>query len=46
MFLEIAHVMKDLEVTILKGLLESRSDKLWARFVIQVLLFSTSSVSR
>ncbi|XP_066168212.1 transcription factor EMB1444 isoform X1 [Oryza sativa Japonica Group] len=34
-FLEIAHVMKDLEVTILKGLLESRSDKLWARFVIQ-----------
>uniref|UniRef100_A0A0E0Q326 BHLH domain-containing protein n=1 Tax=Oryza rufipogon TaxID=4529 RepID=A0A0E0Q326_ORYRU len=34
-FLEIAHVLKDLEVTILKGLLESRSDKLWARFVIQ-----------
>ncbi|KAG8081225.1 hypothetical protein GUJ93_ZPchr0007g3686 [Zizania palustris] len=34
LFLEIAHVLKGLEVTILKGLLESRSDKLWARFVI------------
>ncbi|KAL5198281.1 hypothetical protein ABZP36_001793 [Zizania latifolia] len=35
LFLEIAHVLKGLEVSILKGLLESRSDKLWARFVIQ-----------
>uniref|UniRef100_A0A0D9WUI0 BHLH domain-containing protein n=1 Tax=Leersia perrieri TaxID=77586 RepID=A0A0D9WUI0_9ORYZ len=34
-FLEIAHVLKGLEVNILKGLLENRSDKLWARFVIQ-----------
>ncbi|XP_006657381.1 transcription factor EMB1444-like isoform X1 [Oryza brachyantha] len=34
-FLEIAHVLKGLDVSILKGLLESRSDKLWARFVIQ-----------
>ncbi|KAF0931496.1 hypothetical protein E2562_004617 [Oryza meyeriana var. granulata] len=34
-FLEIAHVLKGLEVSILKGLLESRSDELWARFVIQ-----------
>ncbi|KAL6880434.1 hypothetical protein ACP4OV_011999 [Aristida adscensionis] len=32
MFLEIAHVFKGLQVSILKGVLEYRSDKLWARF--------------
>uniref|UniRef100_A0A0A9AEF3 Uncharacterized protein n=1 Tax=Arundo donax TaxID=35708 RepID=A0A0A9AEF3_ARUDO len=30
-----AHVLKGLEVSILKGVLEHRSDKLWARFVIE-----------
>ncbi|WVZ61419.1 hypothetical protein U9M48_011296 [Paspalum notatum var. saurae] len=34
-FLEMAHVLKNLEVSILKGVLEHRSDKLWARFVIE-----------
>nr|CAB3451634.1 unnamed protein product [Digitaria exilis] len=34
-FLEMAHVLKGLEVSILKGVLEPRSDKLWARFVIE-----------
>ncbi|OEL17845.1 Transcription factor LHW, partial [Dichanthelium oligosanthes] len=35
-FLEMAHVLKGLEVSILKGVLEHRSDKLWARFIIEV----------
>lgn len=35
-FLEIAHVLKGLEVSILKGALEYRSDELWACFVIEV----------
>ncbi|KAF8695524.1 hypothetical protein HU200_037368 [Digitaria exilis] len=34
-FLEMARVLKGLEVSILKGVLEPRSDKLWARFVIE-----------
>ncbi|WOK96959.1 transcription factor LHW isoform X1 [Canna indica] len=36
LFLEIAHVIRRLDLTILKGVLESRSDKLWAHFVIEV----------
>jgi len=35
-FLEIAHVLKGLDVSILKGVLEHRSAKLWASFVIEV----------
>jgi hypothetical protein len=35
-FLEMAQVLKGLKVSILKGVLEHRSDKLWARFVIEV----------
>ncbi|RCU61474.1 hypothetical protein SETIT_J004700v2 [Setaria italica] len=34
-FLEMAHVLKGLEVSILKGVLEHRSDKLWARVVVE-----------
>jgi len=34
-FLEIAHVLKGLDVSILKGVLEHRSAKLWASFVIE-----------
>lgn len=34
-FFEIAHLFKDLEVGILKGELEYRSDELWASFVIE-----------
>lgn len=35
LFLEIAQVIKCLKLTILKGVLESRSDKLWAHFIIE-----------
>lgn len=35
-FLEMAHVLKGLKVSILKGVLEYRSDKFCARFVIEV----------
>ncbi|CAM0152512.1 unnamed protein product [Urochloa decumbens] len=34
-FLEMAHALKGLEVSILKGVLEHRSDKLWAHVVIK-----------
>uniref|UniRef100_A0ACD5U8Y0 Uncharacterized protein n=1 Tax=Avena sativa TaxID=4498 RepID=A0ACD5U8Y0_AVESA len=34
-FFEIAHLFKNLEVGILKGELENRSDELWARFIIE-----------
>ena len=37
-FLEIAHVLKGLDVSILKGVLEHRSAKLWASFVIEVYI--------
>ncbi|KAG1339248.1 putative transcription factor bHLH155 [Cocos nucifera] len=36
LFLEIAQVIRRLELIILKGVLESRSDKLWAHFIIEV----------
>lgn len=36
LFLEIVHVIRRLELTILKGVLESRSNKLWAHFIIEV----------
>ncbi|KAF2290024.1 hypothetical protein GH714_042385 [Hevea brasiliensis] len=35
LFLEIAQVIRGLELTILKGVLETRSDKTWARFVVE-----------
>ncbi|CAL9091435.1 unnamed protein product [Musa acuminata var. zebrina] len=35
LFLEIVHVIRRLELTILKGVLESRSNKLWAHFIIE-----------
>ncbi|KAF7016068.1 hypothetical protein CFC21_029760 [Triticum aestivum] len=34
-FFETAHLFKGLEVSILKGELEHRSDQLWARFVVE-----------
>jgi len=37
-FLEMAHVLKGLDVSILKGVLEHRSAKLWASFVIEVYI--------
>ncbi|OAY41362.1 transcription factor LHW isoform X2 [Manihot esculenta] len=35
LFLEIAQVIRGLELTILKGVLESRSNNTWARFVVE-----------
>ncbi|XP_074577408.1 transcription factor EMB1444 isoform X2 [Curcuma longa] len=36
LFLEIANIIRHLELTILKGVLESRSNELWAHFVLEV----------
>lgn len=48
LFLEIAQVIRRLELTILKGELETRSDNTWAHFIVEVSLrFSMlSSASR
>ncbi|KAJ9185254.1 hypothetical protein P3X46_004909 [Hevea brasiliensis] len=35
LFLEIAQVIRSLELTILKGVLESRSNNTWARFIVE-----------
>ncbi|XXG85463.1 hypothetical protein AAC387_Pa11g0535 [Persea americana] len=35
-FLEIAQVIRNLELTILKGVMEKRSDKTWAHFIVEV----------
>lgn len=37
LFLEIAQVLRDLELTILKGVMEKRSDKTWAHFIVEVI---------
>lgn len=34
-FLEIADIIRSLGLTILKGVMESRSDKIWARFIVE-----------
>ena len=36
-FLEIADVIRSLGLSILKGVMESRSEKTWARFIVEVL---------
>lgn len=41
-FLEIADIIRNLGLAILKGVMESRSDKIWARFVVE----AHSDVSR
>lgn len=38
-FLEIADVIRGLGLTILKGLMETRNDKIWTRFAVEVILF-------
>lgn len=38
LFLEIADLIKGLGLTILKGVMEARNDKIWARFSVEVLL--------
>lgn len=35
-FLEIADIIKGLGLTILKGVMESRNDKIWAHFTVEV----------
>lgn len=37
LFLEIAQVIRGLELTILKGVMESRSNNTWAHFIIEVI---------
>jgi hypothetical protein len=37
-FLEIADVIRSLGLSILKGVMESRSDKTWARFIVEVII--------
>lgn len=36
LFLEIADLIRGLGLTILKGVLEARNDKIWARFAVEV----------
>lgn len=38
-FLEIADQIRGLGLTILKGVMEVRKDKVWARFAVEVLFF-------
>lgn len=35
LFLEIADIIRNLGLTILKGIMEARNDKIWARFVVE-----------
>lgn len=36
LFLEIADIIMGLGLTILKGVMETRSNKIWARFTVEV----------
>lgn len=36
-FLEIADLIRGLGLTILKGVMETRNDKIWARFAVEVI---------
>ena len=38
LFLEIADFIRGLGLTILKGVMEARNDKIWARFAVEVIL--------
>lgn len=37
LFLEIADIIRGLGLTILKGLMETRNDKIWAHFAVEVM---------
>lgn len=41
LFLEIADLIRGLGLTILKGVMETQKDKIWARFVVEVDLISS-----
>ena len=36
LFLEIADIIRGLGLTILKGIMETRNEKIWARFAVEV----------
>ena len=36
LFLEIADIIRGLGLTILKGVMETRNDKIWAQFAVEV----------
>lgn len=36
-FLEIADLIRSLGLSILKGVMETRNDKIWARFAVEVI---------
>jgi hypothetical protein len=38
-FLEMAQVIRSLDLTILKGVIESRSNDTWAHFIVEVTEF-------
>lgn len=38
LFLEIADIIRGLGLTILKGFMETRNDKIWARFAVEVII--------
>lgn len=40
LFLEIADIIRGLGLTILKGVMETRTDKIWARFAVEVILIA------
>lgn len=44
-FLEIADLIRGLGLTILKGLMEARNDKIWARFAVEVPFKSNVAVT-
>lgn len=44
LFLEIADVIRGLGLTILKGLMESCNDRIWARFVVEVIVTVEESI--
>ncbi|XP_022965313.1 transcription factor bHLH157-like isoform X1 [Cucurbita maxima] len=45
-FLEIADMIRGYGLTILKGMMEVREDKIWAQFVVEVKLNTNQSITR
>lgn len=45
-FLEIADIIRGMGLTILKGVMETRNDKIWARFAVEVNYQSILAVAK
>lgn len=45
LFLEIADIIRGLGLTILKGLMETRNDKIWGHFTVEVLSLQELNLS-